>query len=83
MSIVRTVQKNSEMSAVFDLSLCTATAGNPTVGNEYILLGFFCLGGGDVRKKSTKRVRVQVNAEKMITCSYVQAEKNPYLQDIS
>jgi hypothetical protein len=45
--------------------------------------GIFFVWGGDVMEKSTKRVRVQVNAEKMITCSYVQAEKNPYLQDVS
>jgi hypothetical protein len=37
-------QKNLEPSAVFGLSMCMATAGNPTVGNENALLEFF-LGG--------------------------------------
>ena len=37
-------QKNLEVSAVFGLSMCTATSGNRTVGNDSILLDFF--GGG-------------------------------------
>ena len=37
-------QKNLEVSAVCGLSMCTATSGNHTVGNDSILLDFF--GGG-------------------------------------
>ena len=39
-------QKNLEVSAVFGLSMCTATSGNRTVGNDSILLDFFGGGGG-------------------------------------
>ena len=39
-------QKNLEVSAFFGLSMCTATAGNRTVGNENILLEFFWGGKG-------------------------------------
>jgi len=35
-------------------------------------------GGGGVGENCTNKVRVQVNAEKMMICSYVQVEKNPY-----
>ena len=65
--LVDLFQKNLELSAVFGLSMCMATAENPTFQNEYILLGFFCFRGvgGYVREKSTKKVRMQVNAEKI------------------
>jgi len=35
-----------EMSVVFGLSICTATANSCTVGGENVLLGFFAEGGG-------------------------------------
>ena len=39
-------QKNFEVSAVFGLSMCTATSGNRTVGNNSIFLDFFEEGVG-------------------------------------
>jgi hypothetical protein len=35
------LQKNLEMSDVFGLSMCGATAENPTVGNEKFYWDFF------------------------------------------
>jgi len=59
-------RKNLEVSAVFGLSIYTATAGNPTVENEY----------------STRKVCLRVSAEKLKICCYVQVEKNPNSQDV-
>jgi len=57
-------QKNLEMSAFFGLSMCISTAGNPTVGNDNILLEFFFLGVGGVLgfgENSTKEVCLPVS----------------------
>ena len=70
-------QKNSEVSAVFGLSMCTATSGNRTVGNDSILLDFFWKGGcvWDLGKYSTRKVCLCVSAEKLKICSYTQVGK--------
>jgi len=49
-------QKNFKVSAIFGLSMCISTAGNPTVGDENILLEFFGRGCWDLGKNSTKKV---------------------------
>jgi hypothetical protein len=51
-------QKKLEMSVVLGLSMFTATAGNPTVGNENVLLEFFFFlgGGGGGGENSIKKV---------------------------
>jgi hypothetical protein len=48
--LLDTLQLYLGMSAVFGLSIYTATANSCTVGNENVLLGFF-MGGGDFNKK--------------------------------
>jgi hypothetical protein len=65
---------------VFGLSIYTATANGCTVGNENVLLGFFCGGGG---LDFSKIVFVRVIAEKMKICSYLLVGNNSYLQDVS
>ena len=71
-----------EMSIVFGLSICTATANSCTVGDENVVLGLFWGedGGGEI---SNKKLRLRVIAENMKICSYVHVEKNSYLHDIS
>ena len=61
-------QKYLEVSFVFGVSICRASA-NTTVGNENVLVGFFFLreGVGNILKK----VGLQVILEKMKICSYL------------
>ena len=75
-------QQYVEMSVVFVLSVCTATANSSTVWNENVVLGLF-LGedGGGVN--SNKKVGLRVIAEKMKICSYLLVGKNPYSHDVS
>ena len=66
------------MSVVFGLSIYRATANSCTVGNENVLLGFFC-GGGD----SNQKVVLLGIAEKMKICTYLHVRNNLYTQDVS
>jgi len=67
-----------EMSVVFRLSLYTATGNSCTVGNENVLVGFFC-GGRD----SNQKVVLLVIAERMKICTYLHIRNIPYPQDVS
>jgi len=58
-----------EMSVVFHLSICTATANDSTVGNENGLLGGFFFFLVMVMWKYYKKVGLCVIAEKLKTCS--------------
>ena len=64
-----------EMSAVFGLSIYTATANSCTAGNENVLLGIFFLGvggGGGLRRWNfNKNVVLQVIEEKMKICYFL------------
>ena len=62
---------------MFGLSIYTATANSCTVGNENVLLGFFWEGD------SNHKVVLQVIAEKVKICTYLQVRNNPYMQDVS
>jgi hypothetical protein len=61
-------QKYLEISVVFGLIICTATA-NTSYGNKNVVLGFFFRGR--VVEYSEKKVGLRVIAEKMKGCSYL------------
>ena len=67
-----------EMSVVFGVFIYTAAANSFNVGNENVLLGFFCREGD-----SNKKIDLRVIAEKMNICSYLHVRNSPYPQDVS
>jgi len=77
--LLDTFQQYLEMSFIFGLLICTASAKNCSVGNGILLLEFFFFWRGD----SNNKVGLQVIAEKMKICSYIHVGKCPYPQDVS
>jgi len=72
--LLDTFQQYLEMSVIFGLWICTASAKNCSFGNGNVLLDFFFGGGGD----SNNKVGLQAIAEKMKICSYLHVGKCPY-----
>jgi len=65
------------MSAVFGLSIYTATANSCTAGNENVLFGIFFVGPGVRRWNFYKNVVLEVIGEKLKIC-YLHVKNNPY-----
>ena len=82
MSVIRSFQLYLEMSFVFGVSMCTATANSCPVGNENVVLGLFC-GGNGGGKNSSNKLGLRIIAEKMKICTYLHVGKHSYLQDVS
>jgi hypothetical protein len=74
-------QQYLEMSVIFSLSICTASAQNCIVGTGNALQDLFLWGRGGWN--CNDKVGQQVTAEKMNIISYLHVGKCPYTRDIS